>query len=332
AEGSSGEHAPKEVRRHDDDPPAEGDVITSTIDGILDIRFSERIHMLVRQGMSKVVTIKLLGRRIGFSTLNSKLYAIWKMSRMFQLMDLDNDYYIVKFQARADYEKALAEELELTCMAVSINLRLPLISKLRMEGKVHIVEYENMPNVYYDCGYFGHMNEGCPKIQLEKKKEMGDDRNVDQNKAQELKQLSLLKLDKKSELKAFGRSEVQDEPKELSLNHGLRRKFLMGGLSTLELLDETNMGLKWEEKNMVPIGETLVSGHKVDVVIKKLGFKYSHRIELMHVKVTAGGLVKLFFWIVVYGSPSVEVWSTCNTRSSQEAGHEGRAMQKLLKQ
>ncbi|MFQ6629543.1 hypothetical protein Gotur_007639 [Gossypium turneri] len=92
AEGSSGKRAPKEVRRHDDDPPA-------------------RIHMLVRQGMSKVVTIKLLGKRIGFSTLNSKLYAIWKMSRMFQLMDLDNDYYIVKFQARADYEKALAEEL-----------------------------------------------------------------------------------------------------------------------------------------------------------------------------------------------------------------------------
>ncbi|MBA0682415.1 hypothetical protein Goari_024139 [Gossypium aridum] len=175
-------------------------------------------------------------------------------------------------------------------MAVSINLRLPLISKLRMEGKVHIVEYENMPNVYYDCGYFGHMNEGCPKIQLEKKKEMGNDRNIDQNKAQELKQLSLLKLDKKSELKAFGawilisrnpkRSEVQDEPEESSLNHGLRKKFLMGGLSTLEPLDETNMGLKWEEKNMVPIGETLVSGHKADVVIKKLGFKYSHRIEV----------------------------------------------------
>lgn len=89
-------------------------------------------------------------------------------------------------------------------MAVSINLRLPLISKLRMDGKVQIVEYENKPNICYDYGYFGHMNEGCPKIQLEKKKEMGDDRNVDQNKAQELKQPSPVKLDRKSELKAFG--------------------------------------------------------------------------------------------------------------------------------
>lgn len=53
------------------------------------------------------------------------------------------------------------------------------------------------------------------------------------------------------------RSEVQDEPEESSLNHGLRRKFLMGGLSTLEPLDETNMGLKWEEKDMVPIGEVI---------------------------------------------------------------------------
>ncbi|MBA0586128.1 hypothetical protein Gorai_016881, partial [Gossypium raimondii] len=176
-------------------------------------------------------------------------------------------------------------------MAVSINLRLPLISKLRMEVKVHIVEYENMPNVYYGCRYFGHMNEGCPKIQLEKKKKMRDGRNVDQNKAQELKQQSLVKLDRKSKLKAFGAW--------ILISRNPMRKFLMGGLSTLEPLDETNMGLKWEEKDMVPIGETLVSGHKVDVVIKKSGFKYSHRIE---VKGYSGVLVLKFAQHVTLGA------------------------------
>ncbi|PPR82543.1 hypothetical protein GOBAR_AA38173 [Gossypium barbadense] len=38
-----------------------------------------------------------------------KLYTIWKPSRRFQLMDLDNEYYIVKFQAKVDYWKALTE-------------------------------------------------------------------------------------------------------------------------------------------------------------------------------------------------------------------------------
>ncbi|MBA0605388.1 hypothetical protein Godav_017974 [Gossypium davidsonii] len=49
------------------------------------------------------------------------------------------------------------------CMAISIDLRLPLISKLRVEGKVQRVEYENMPNVCYGYDYFGHMKEGDKK-------------------------------------------------------------------------------------------------------------------------------------------------------------------------
>ncbi|MBA0738128.1 hypothetical protein Gogos_011536 [Gossypium gossypioides] len=59
--------------------------------------------------MTKLVIIEMLGRKIGFNMLSSKLYAMWKLTRSFQLMDLDNDSYIVKFQAKVDSEKALAE-------------------------------------------------------------------------------------------------------------------------------------------------------------------------------------------------------------------------------
>ncbi|MBA0791459.1 hypothetical protein Gohar_016037, partial [Gossypium harknessii] len=51
-----------------------------------DIRFFERVHTLVQRSMTKLMVIKMLGRKIRF-----------------------NDYYIMKFQAKRDYEKALTE-------------------------------------------------------------------------------------------------------------------------------------------------------------------------------------------------------------------------------
>ncbi|MBA0680717.1 hypothetical protein Goari_012402 [Gossypium aridum] len=71
----------KEDYESDDFDTREGDVITFIVEGILNICFSNRVHSLARQ--------------------------------TFQLMDLDNDYYIIKFQAKADFEKVLAEGLKL---------------------------------------------------------------------------------------------------------------------------------------------------------------------------------------------------------------------------
>ncbi|MBA0876553.1 hypothetical protein Goshw_026746, partial [Gossypium schwendimanii] len=71
----------KEDYESDDFDTREGDVITFIVEGILNICFSNRVHSLARQ--------------------------------TFQLMDLDNDYYIIKFQAKADFEKVLAEDLKL---------------------------------------------------------------------------------------------------------------------------------------------------------------------------------------------------------------------------
>ncbi|KAH1113809.1 hypothetical protein J1N35_007187 [Gossypium stocksii] len=87
----------------------EGDVITSIVDGMPNIYFSERVHTLVQRSMSKLVIIKMLGRKIKFNTLCSKLHAICRPTCTFQLMDLNNDYYIVKFQTKEDYEKALTK-------------------------------------------------------------------------------------------------------------------------------------------------------------------------------------------------------------------------------
>ncbi|KAH1083096.1 hypothetical protein J1N35_022857 [Gossypium stocksii] len=87
----------------------EGDVITRLVDGIPDIKFSERVHTWIQRSMTKMVIIKLIGQKIRFNNLVSKLNSMWKPNCSFQLMDLENDYYFVKFQAKKDYDKALID-------------------------------------------------------------------------------------------------------------------------------------------------------------------------------------------------------------------------------
>ncbi|KAK5775030.1 hypothetical protein PVK06_042897 [Gossypium arboreum] len=53
-------------------------------------------------------------------------------------------------------------------MTISVDLRRPLILKLRVEGNIQRVEYENLPKVCYECGCFGHMKDMCPKVCKEK--------------------------------------------------------------------------------------------------------------------------------------------------------------------
>lgn len=63
-------------------------------------------------------------------------------------------------------------------MAVSVNLQMPLISKLRIEGKIQRVEYENLPNVCYECGLFGHDKEACPQLNIEEETRKNNEEEI----------------------------------------------------------------------------------------------------------------------------------------------------------
>ncbi|MBA0688577.1 hypothetical protein Goari_006353 [Gossypium aridum] len=58
----------------------EGDVKKSIVDGIPPIDFSERIHRQLIKDLKIIVILKLMGRNIGFSILNNKIYSLWKPS------------------------------------------------------------------------------------------------------------------------------------------------------------------------------------------------------------------------------------------------------------
>ncbi|KAA3463576.1 GroES-like zinc-binding alcohol dehydrogenase family protein [Gossypium australe] len=89
----------------------EGDIQKSIKNGIPSINFSDRIVQFLIQGMENTVIIKLLGRNISLSILQNKLYNLWRPSTTLHLMDIENGYFLAKFQNKLDCERVLSEGL-----------------------------------------------------------------------------------------------------------------------------------------------------------------------------------------------------------------------------
>ncbi|PPS03824.1 hypothetical protein GOBAR_AA16838 [Gossypium barbadense] len=85
------------------------DKVLGTVNGIPAIKFSKRIMQILVRDMVTMVVVKLLGRNLMYSTLYNMIFSLWKLSHSFQLMDVENGYYLVKFQNKEDYEKVLTQ-------------------------------------------------------------------------------------------------------------------------------------------------------------------------------------------------------------------------------
>ncbi|MBA0590328.1 hypothetical protein Gorai_019041 [Gossypium raimondii] len=83
----------------------DGHVVTKLVEGILLITLSDRIHQLIESKMARTITINLLGRKIGFNSLLNKVTSLWSPKSHMQLMDLENYYYLVRFQDKGDFNK-----------------------------------------------------------------------------------------------------------------------------------------------------------------------------------------------------------------------------------
>lgn len=83
------------------------DAITNMTEGVSSITFSDRVKEYIKRRMVRTVILKLLGGRIGFNALLNKKSLIWGSQGHFQLMDLENDFYLIRFQEEVDYSKVL---------------------------------------------------------------------------------------------------------------------------------------------------------------------------------------------------------------------------------
>src|ERR1044072_6084817 len=53
------------------------------------------------------LVVSLLGKRLGFRTMKTKLSNVWRLVGDFDLLDLDNGFFLVKFDLEADKKKVM---------------------------------------------------------------------------------------------------------------------------------------------------------------------------------------------------------------------------------
>lgn len=55
----------------------------------------------------KAIIIKLLGRTVGYRYLYARLPKIWKLTSNFEMIDLQNNFFVVRFVEKSDYDRVL---------------------------------------------------------------------------------------------------------------------------------------------------------------------------------------------------------------------------------
>ncbi|MBA0847464.1 hypothetical protein Goshw_018408 [Gossypium schwendimanii] len=59
----------------------------------------------------RTVIVKLFGRKISYHAMSNKLQVIWKTKQSLHVLDLENDYFFVRFQNENEYLAAILEGL-----------------------------------------------------------------------------------------------------------------------------------------------------------------------------------------------------------------------------
>ncbi|KAL4318284.1 hypothetical protein GQ457_18G011590 [Hibiscus cannabinus] len=72
-----------------------------------EIRFSDRIHDEIDSQLASSVVVRLLGKSIGYRALLSRIQSLWSPSGGMNLIDLDNEYYLVRFALEEDFQKVV---------------------------------------------------------------------------------------------------------------------------------------------------------------------------------------------------------------------------------
>ncbi|MBA0746508.1 hypothetical protein Gogos_009018 [Gossypium gossypioides] len=83
------------------------DVVMEFIDGIPSLTFFDRVSQFIDRKRSLTVIVKLLRRRIGFNALYNRVSTSWNLKNRFQLMDLENGFFLLLFQNKDDLDRVI---------------------------------------------------------------------------------------------------------------------------------------------------------------------------------------------------------------------------------
>ncbi|KAL4319829.1 hypothetical protein GQ457_18G007350 [Hibiscus cannabinus] len=158
----------------------DSDILINDSGPITEIKFSDKVHKAIDDKLARLVIIRLLGKTIGYRALLNRIESLWMPAGEISLIDLDNEYYLVRFALEEDFSKIIL--LVLWCgyafrvyhiegkrgrfarLAVMIYLDKPLKPGIIIDGHHQPIEYEGLPSICYECGKYGHSKEMCGKV------------------------------------------------------------------------------------------------------------------------------------------------------------------------
>lgn len=87
------------------------DVTLGLNKGIPTINFSKKVLEVLNKKMGFAIVVKLLSRTVGYRALRTQLQNIWRPSGQFQVTDLNEGCFIVKFKEELDFQKVFLSGL-----------------------------------------------------------------------------------------------------------------------------------------------------------------------------------------------------------------------------
>ena len=69
---------------------------------ISSIRFSDKIYNEINAMVKQTIVVRLLSGGLGYRVLEVVIKAVWKPTGNYKIMDLKNNYYLIRFSHKSD--------------------------------------------------------------------------------------------------------------------------------------------------------------------------------------------------------------------------------------
>ncbi|KAJ4834520.1 hypothetical protein Tsubulata_017864 [Turnera subulata] len=101
---------PEDPWEEEEEPVFEdGDIQVVEKEGKKVVELSEVFMARLQKPWEQAMVVKLMGRNIGYRTLKSKIDSLWQPKGPFKLIDLENNYFVVRFWDVEDFHRAPLE-------------------------------------------------------------------------------------------------------------------------------------------------------------------------------------------------------------------------------
>ena len=90
-----------EITKHEDSDTEVEDLV----EGMTGVVMSKETKARIKAPWSKALIVKVYGRTVGFSYLTFKLNALWKPMAKMDCVNLEKDFFLIKFSDPSDYDK-----------------------------------------------------------------------------------------------------------------------------------------------------------------------------------------------------------------------------------